>query len=313
MLLWRGQERQGLRRLKGRDAMKLQRIKYFVTLAETLSFSRTAQIHYVSQTTISQQIKLLEQELGFDLFSRTRRSVELTPAGALYLPEARKALDVLDSAEEKARMFHRTQRLRLRLRLIRGVTPGYIAPVLGTFARANPDVDLECSYCPVARLYPGVIAGEADVGFTFDLDPAPRSGIAKVALESLGQYVVTSVHSKLAQHATLTRAQLKGERLLNGVESCKTPPAQVADGQEGRPWTDRTDELVEDMDSLMLAVSLNRGYTLMCGAVARMLPSSLALVAIPVEGERVPLVAIYRENDENPAIHRLISTVQSLL
>ena len=293
--------------------MKLQRIRYFVTLAETLSFSRTAQIHYVSQTTISQQIKLLEQELGFDLFLRTRRSVELTSAGALYLPEAHKALDVLDSAEKKARMFHQTQRSRLRLRLIRGVTPGYIAPALGAFAEKSPDVDLECSYCPVDRLYPDVIAGEADVGFTFDLDLTSRPGIAKLALDSLGQYVVASAHSKLAQHASLTRAQLRGEHLLNGVESCSAPPMQDGVGQEGRPWTDRTDELVEDMDSLMLAVSLNRGYTLMCDPVVRMLPGSLALVAVPVEGERVPLVAIYRENDTNPAIPRLISAVQSIL
>ena len=300
--------------------MKLQRIRYFVTLAETLNFSRTAQIHYVSQTTISQQIKLLEQELGFELFHRTRRSVELTPAGALYLDEARKALDVLDRAEEKARTFHQTQRLSLRVRLIRGVTPGYIAPALDAFAEVSPDVDLDCSYCPVARLYPDVIAGEADVGITFDLDSAPRPGIAKVTLDSLRQYVVASTHSKLAQHATLTRAQLAGERLLNGVESrSMTPPSPAfptsasADEPEGKPWTDRTDELVEGMDSLMLAVSLNRGYTLLCEPVVRTLPGSLALVAIPVEGERVPLVAIYRENDDNPAIQRLISTVQPLL
>lgn len=293
--------------------MKLQRIRYFVTLAETLNFSRTAQIHYVSQTTVSQQIKLLEQELGFPLFTRTRRHVELTPAGAVYLAEARKALELLDRAEEKARTFRQTQRLSLRVRLIHGVTPGYVAPALDAFAEASPDVDLDCSYCPVARLYPDVIAGEADVGITFDLDPAPHPGIAKVGLDSLRQYVVASTRSKLAQHATLTRAQLAGERLLNGVESRGTTPAPGAAEPEGRPWTDHTDELVEGMDSLLLAVSLDRGYTLMADPVVRTLPGSLALTAIPVEGERIPLIAIYRETDDNPAIQRFISTIRPLL
>ena len=60
--------------------MTLQQLKYFVSVANHLSFSRAAEENYVSQTAISQQIKLLEEDLGISLFDRTHRWVRLTRA-----------------------------------------------------------------------------------------------------------------------------------------------------------------------------------------------------------------------------------------
>lgn len=288
--------------------MKLQRIRYFVTLAQTLSFSRTAQIHYVSQTTVSQQIRLLEQDLGCDLFHRTKRKVELTGAGVVYLSEARRALELLDDAEEKVRLFRQTQLLPLRVRLIHGVTPGYIAPVMDAFARAHPEIDLDCAYCPVSRLFSQIVSGQADVGLIFDLAPIPWDDVAKVTIDELQQYVVMSRSHPLASRAELTRADLVGERLLNGIES-RDPLHAAAAPQVGKPWTDGTDELVESMDALLLAVSMGKGYTLLSDPVVQTLPAALDLACVPLKGEMVPLAACYRAVDDNPATLRFLDAV----
>ena len=55
--------------------MTLQQMRYFIAVAQNLSFSKAAKQHYVSQTAVSQQIKLLEEELETELFQRTRHSV----------------------------------------------------------------------------------------------------------------------------------------------------------------------------------------------------------------------------------------------
>ena len=84
--------------------MNLRQLKYFVTLAETLSFTKTAQVFYISQTAVTQQIKSLESQLGVPLFRRTKRKVELTSAGAVFLPEAREILEKTQKAIVKTKL-----------------------------------------------------------------------------------------------------------------------------------------------------------------------------------------------------------------
>src|SRR5476649_336466 len=73
-------------------------LRYFVAVAEDLHFTRAAERLFVSQPALSKQIRMLERQLGSDLFVRNRRAVELTPAGAALLPAARHLLAEWDDA-----------------------------------------------------------------------------------------------------------------------------------------------------------------------------------------------------------------------
>jgi DNA-binding transcriptional LysR family regulator len=84
--------------------MNFQRLRYFVAVAEELSFSRAAERLHMAQPPLSYQIKRLEEELGAQLFHRTKRSVRLTDAGRLLLAEAR---GLLVHAEQTASVVHR--------------------------------------------------------------------------------------------------------------------------------------------------------------------------------------------------------------
>ena len=90
--------------------MTLQQMRYFIAVAQNLSFSKAAQQHYVSQTAVSQQIKLLEEELETELFQRTRHSVALTSAGQVFYEYA---VRITDLAEDAARLKKRLQQKKL--------------------------------------------------------------------------------------------------------------------------------------------------------------------------------------------------------
>ena len=64
--------------------MTTNQLKYFITAAETLSFTEAGKLHYISQTAITQHIQSLEEQLGVKLFAREKKRVHLTPAGEIF-------------------------------------------------------------------------------------------------------------------------------------------------------------------------------------------------------------------------------------
>ena len=87
---------------KGRRSMNRNQLRYFVAAAETRSFTKAADQFFISQTAITQQIKLLEEMLGCPLFDRGTRPVTLTPAGQAFLAEAKAILERMDHAIDRA-------------------------------------------------------------------------------------------------------------------------------------------------------------------------------------------------------------------
>lgn len=86
--------------------MYIKQLHYFVTLADTGSFTKAAAIHYIVQTSMSQQISSLEKELGIQLFTRTTRKVELTAAGKAFYDEIKPLVIKLDDAINMAKRIN---------------------------------------------------------------------------------------------------------------------------------------------------------------------------------------------------------------
>ena len=87
--------------------MELRQLRYFVKAAETLNFSEAAKGLYITQSTLSQQIRQLETELDVQLFQRNSHEVTLTEAGAELLPYAKETLYAADTCKEPATTAHR--------------------------------------------------------------------------------------------------------------------------------------------------------------------------------------------------------------
>jgi DNA-binding transcriptional LysR family regulator len=122
--------------------MELRHLRYFVAVAEELSFRGAADKLHIAQPPLSAQIKGLEEELRVKLLERTTRSVVLTHAGRVFLEEARRVLTASAEAERRARDAQHGLAGTLRVGIIAPVAGAWLAGILRRFRQRFPAVQL---------------------------------------------------------------------------------------------------------------------------------------------------------------------------
>jgi len=149
--------------------MSLRSIRYFVAVAENHSFTRAAELLYISQPSLSQQIKLLEESLRVQLLDRSGRNVRLTDAGEVYLRHARRVLRELDAAKRSINDLQDLSRGSLRLAMT-PITNFLTRPLLESFNNRYPGVTvsiLEMSQNQIEATLAGENSDDIDVGIVF--------------------------------------------------------------------------------------------------------------------------------------------------
>lgn len=147
--------------------MRYRRLGYFVAVAEELSFTRAAQRLHMAQPPLSQQIALLEKEIGAPLFDRSRRTIRLTAAGAALLPEARRLLDDLDETVRMVRSIGDGTVGRLAVGFVPSAVGGVLPDLLREFRATHPAVELTLREMAPDALHRAVHDGRLDVAVVY--------------------------------------------------------------------------------------------------------------------------------------------------
>ena len=126
-------------------------LSVFVAVAEEMSFTKAARRLGLSNATLSQAVRALEERLGTRLLNRTTRSVALTDAGERLLTQLRPALDGFDAAIESVNAFRDRPAGHLRLTMSPAIAKFIVAPLLGRFLKQYPDITMEISIAPNAN------------------------------------------------------------------------------------------------------------------------------------------------------------------
>jgi DNA-binding transcriptional LysR family regulator len=122
---------------------QLRALRYFSKLAETLSFSETADYFRVPSSSVSRRIKDLEETLGVELFLRTTRSVSLTDLGVLYLTEIKTALQTIDIADEMCKAQSISPSGTVRITAMPGYAELYVLPAIDQMRTIYPDLEFD--------------------------------------------------------------------------------------------------------------------------------------------------------------------------
>ncbi|MEO1063926.1 MAG: LysR substrate-binding domain-containing protein [Actinomycetota bacterium] len=190
--------------------MDLRQIESFVAVAEELHFGRAAARVHLSQPALSQQIKRLEQELGFELLTRTQRRVGLTAPGTTFLDHARR---VLADVEEMVTVTRRAAAGRtgtLRLGYVGSALFGVVPTVMRAMRTEAPDVQVTLVELRTDEQLAAMRHGRLDAGFV----RAPAGAvddmiITPVLVEPIG--IALPAEHPLASRPELALAELAGE------------------------------------------------------------------------------------------------------
>ena len=193
--------------------MELHQLRCFVAAAEELHFGRAAQRLEMLPSALGRYIRLLEDDLGTRLMTRTTRSVTLTDDGVVLLEEARTLLAQADSLAVRFHARGRKQGATIRVGAIDSAAAGLLPMLLSDFRKRRPDVTVKLTEDKTIRLLPRLISGQLDMALVRPPE-MPDKRLEFLFLLHETAVVAMSEHHPLASKKRVTVSDLAEQPLI---------------------------------------------------------------------------------------------------
>ncbi len=289
--------------------MELRHLRYFVTVAEQLHFGRAAQRLGIAQPPLSKQIKALEDQIGVLLLLRTKRRVELTAAGTVFVHEARKILADADRAVHVAQRAARGEIGQLEVGFVSGAVYGKVPSIFRLVRTRYPEISLVLKDLTTEEQIEAIQAHRLDIGLIRPPVVVSESLVMQVIGQEPLVVVLPSTH-RLAKRRKIALETLAGEPFLQ-------VPRHVAPGFYDQflnicAQAGFLPQIVQEARTTQTIVSL-----VAVGMGVSIVPASLrslqrtGVVYRPLEGPAptTELAVLWRPDDENSALHRFLEII----
>ena len=287
--------------------MELRQLRYFVVLAEELHFARAAEKLGIAQPSLSVQIQALEAGLGTKLLNRGQRSVRLTPAGVVFLEEARLTLAQADRAVAVGRRAGRGELGSVRIGMaLASALSGLPSMIMAGYRRKFPAIDLQLSIMPTNRQLEGLRNNVLDVGFLVHPARVPQ-GIELVDLGQEQLMVAVSLDHPLASRPDLKPADLTGEPFLvvhpdvsTGIYECTLLVGQCGD------FTPRITRIERDLITLLSLVGAGFGVVILSESVRRLAVPNVAYLSLRDVSTPIGIAAAFRRDEVGMPVRQFL-------
>ncbi len=192
--------------------VELRQLRYFVTVAEELHFSRAAARLHLAQSALSAQIRRLEAEVGGPLLLRSTRQVELTPAGEALLNDGRAILAAADGALGRVRALARGEAASFSIGSLGPVPGALFSPLLATFSARHPQVRIDVRAIEFSQMITALRTGRVDVAFLYA--PLDEEDLEVIPLINEPRVAVMPSNHRLAHEEFVTPRDLADETFV---------------------------------------------------------------------------------------------------
>ena len=285
--------------------MELQQIRYFLTLAETLHFWNTAEKLFITQSALSRQIKALEEELGIQLFERSKRNVKLTEAGAFLQEQWLRMIEEIELVHRQAKSIDEGIYGIVRIGYPGSIAYGFLPDLISNIARAIPEVKIELVEPTDISFEQLLLNRQLDIAFR--RDPAENPALKSLTLyaEPLS-LIVPSTHP-LTQENFKTLADVKEEKfIISGLHHKTSYVAALRQLFETYRFTPNV-RIESDFGGMIMGlVGKGLGVSIMPSSYAKSAPPNVRFIKLP---EMTTLYAAWRKDDHNPVLKNVMEIV----
>jgi len=145
--------------------VELRHLRDFVAVADELSFTRAAKKLHISQPSLTQQIKLLKQELGVRLLNRIKGRISITESGKIFLEDSRRVIALSEDSVRAVQHFNRNETRQLKIGYVASLHYHLLPATLAAFQRAYPEVALNLFDMTSGQQLEALAADKIDLGF----------------------------------------------------------------------------------------------------------------------------------------------------
>ena len=290
--------------------MELRHLKYFLAVAEELHFGKAAAKIHIAQPPLSRQIKQLEQEIGVQLFSRTKRSVELTEAGKIFQLEAGNVLGQLEKAVLKTQRASRGEAGWLGIGFVNSINYDALPRILRNFRRQFPDVELVLQEMQGFEQNQALLDKRIHIGFS-RLSIREENLIFEI-IDNEPLIAALPASHKLAEKDLLTLADLSNEPFVQFVQQQQSLyPNYIARlfAEAGLKF-----EVVQKVGELQTALGLvaaEIGITLVPSSVQNLTREGVVYRHFIEPQPTIEMVMQRRRDETSPVVPRFLEIVYS--
>ena len=288
--------------------VNLRRARYFVAVADGLSYTKAAQGLHVAQSALSQQVKVLERELGVSLFERNGPRIALTPAGEIALEEARALLVQADRAVARIRAASNGVAGELNIAHTRSWAGGTIAQMVAQFRAKYEHVNLVEHRGFTSRNVELAVKGMVDVAVV--RPPIHQSELTVRIVDHEPLLLAVPAGHRLAQLGSVQLREIENETVVFW-------PRENGSGMYDRIvallWPNTAPNVVRyeaDDEQVLLAVAAGVGIAPMpAGRAAAFRVPGVALCQVAGDPRTLQVGLAYRLDNPNPALKQFLDLV----
>jgi LysR family hca operon transcriptional activator len=291
--------------------VELRHLRYFVAVAEELSFTRAAARLHTAQPSLSQQIRQLEKSIGVRLLDRSRHHVALTNAGRIYLQQAKDILSRVEHAERLARQAAEGQAGDLSVGTFPSADVRILPQLRPLIAEHLPDLRLILHSKYAVEPLAGLQSGTLDVAFM--RDPEVADGLEVVELLREDIVLVLPAHHALARRKKIPVKILDDLPCIT-MERSLSPALHDATATLYREARIRM-HAVSSADNVLGHIQLVQeglGFALLPDSMAALLPAGVTFR--PLDCDPVPTVSIvvaWKRGNTSGLVREFVSLVRS--
>lgn len=286
--------------------INITRIEYFLMAAKYMNFTKAANLLYISQPSLSKQIAILEEELGQQLFDRSKRNLTLTPAGRVLYSGFEKLMPEIESLVEKVKQIKNDAYDILYVGCVESIyLSNSVIKALGEFSANSKNVELIFERCDFDTIRKKTMDGTFDVSLTISHQISNMKDIESIIIEKRKRYLILSVNHRLADRERVGFQDLKDETfILMDKEKSLVSYDDIFSACRENGYFPRI-RYAPNNETILDYLEIGAGVAFLDKSIIENRSKRLKYIPINI-GRGFNLVCIWKKNNDNPVLKEFV-------